>query len=270
VVTEYATPTHNKATRSLKDVPRTVVPLMPSNITGPPKPPTSPSYPNFKLWMNAEELRGPAVDDLSWLLVRHYHRNDVNPHDPVIDPAEPRDGSRDGEEVYARHQNVTVWTAYNSLLRTSAPNTEFMKLDKVHALPLINAPAHEWTTLTTALTQLSNLNKLMASDNQDNEPILVWLDMDLYKRVRKLSFLDLQFQGNIITSPGPFHVVLCALRCLGVTLESSGLDEAWIEAGLYSSVTVAQILNGKHHNRLFVLSVDSIYLVVFSLNNYYY
>ncbi len=87
-------------------------------------------------------------------------------------------------------------------------------------------------------------------DKLDNsEPALVWLDMDLYKRVRKLSFLDHWFQDNIIASPGPFHIILCALRCLGATVESSGLDAAWIEAGLYSSVTVVQILNGKHHNR---------------------
>ena len=55
----------------------------------------------------------------------------------------------------------------------------------------------------------------------------MWLDMDLYKRVRKLAFLEHQFQDNIIASPGPFHIVLCALRCLGA---SSGLDMAWIEA----------------------------------------
>ena len=32
-------------------------------------------------------------------------------------------------------------------------------------------------------------------------------------------------------------------------LDSSGLDEAWVEADLYSTVTTAQILSGKHHNR---------------------
>ncbi len=52
-----------------------------------------------------------------------------------------------------------------------------------------------------------------------------------------------------LSFPGPFHIILCALRCLGATVESSGLDAAWIEAGLYSSVTVVQILNGEHHNR---------------------
>lgn len=124
-------------------------------------------------------------------------------------------------------QPVPVWSAYNSLLCAPASNTQ--SLDKVHPLPFINAPAHEWTIPTTALTQLCNLNRLMAEDNQDNEPALVWLDMDLYKRVQKLNFLDTQFQDNIIPYQGPFHVVLCALRCLGAALESSGLEDAWVE-----------------------------------------
>ena len=42
---------------------------------------------------------------------------------------------------------------------------------------------------------------------------------------------------------------MCALRCLCRTIEGSGLDEAWQEADLYSSITVTQIINGNHHNR---------------------
>ena len=43
--------------------------------------------------------------------------------------------------------------------------------------------------------------------------------------------------------------MICALRCLERTIEGSGLDNAWQEADLYSSVTVSQILNGNHYNR---------------------
>ena len=46
-----------------------------------------------------------------------------------------------------------------------------------------------------------------------------------------------------------FSYCLCALRCLGRTIEDSGLDASWVEAELYGSVTVQHILNGKHHNR---------------------
>ena len=106
----------------------------------------------------------------------------------------------------------------------------------------------------TALTQLFKLNEYVRKHNDsgsDNEekPVLVWMDMDLYKRVRKLPFLDPYFDRKVIVSPGPFHTVLCALRCLGATIENSGLDSALVEADIYSSITVVQIINGKHHNR---------------------
>lgn len=95
--------------------------------------------------------------------------------------------------------------------------------------------------------------------------------MDLYKRIRKLQIIDPQFDGKVIASPGPFHVVLCALRCLGATIENSGLDEAWVHADIYGSLTATQILNGKHHNRaldahqitvqvLFDLWIDSLFI----------
>ena len=41
--------------------------------------------------------------------------------------------------------------------------------------------------------------------------------------------------------------MLCALRCLGRTVEQSGLDEAWAK-DLYRSENVSQIINGKHFN----------------------
>lgn len=74
--------------------------------------------------------------------------------------------------------------------------------------------------------------------------------MDLYKRVRKLPFLQPEnYEGKWIESPGQFHISLCALRCLGAIVEGSGLDTAWTEANMYSSITVMQILNGKHYKR---------------------
>ena len=65
----------------------------------------------------------------------------------------------------------------------------------------------------------------------------------------KLPFLDEKNAGKWEPSPGQFPVTICALRCLGVTVECSGLDTVWLEVDLYSSVTVMQILNGKHYKR---------------------
>jgi len=212
VVVKYIAPTLNRSARSLKDVPTTIVPLVNSTISGSPKPPTSPHYLDFKMGKNADQLRRAEVEDLAWLLVRYFHHNALQ--------------SEDAEESEHVLQPIPVWAVYNSLTCASHSSVdesvESYKLDKVHGFPLINSPVHEWTTLITALLQLHNLNQLMRENDRshNSEPILVWLDMDLYKRVCKLSFLDHQFQDNIIASPGPFHIVLCVLRCLGEQLKA--------------------------------------------------
>lgn len=40
--------------------------------------------------------------------------------------------------------------------------------------------------------------------------------------------------------------IFWALAALGKYVEGSGIDQAWVEAGLYSPTTVTQILNGEH------------------------
>ena len=175
--------------------------------------------------------------DLVWLIARNHHRDSQ-----MIITMPPTDsmGMESHEDQVETRQVIPVWAAFNSLLKPSEINKDESPLDKVYPLPLINSPAHQWQTLVTALTQLFKLNEYVRKDSEavpqgEAKPVLVWLDMDLYKRVRKLSFLDPFFGGKIIESPGPFHTVLCALRCLGAMLENSGLDNAWVKAELYSS-----------------------------------
>ena len=62
--------------------------------------------------------------------------------------------------------------------------------------------------------------------------------------VHKLSFSRLLVPRQYL---GPFHIVLSSLWCLQVTVERSKAV-AWTKFGLYSSVTVVQILNGKHYS----------------------
>ena len=57
-----------------------------------------------------------------------------------------------------------------------------------------------------------------------------------------------------IEFPGQFHAVLYVLRSLRQTVESSGLNQVWVESDIYSNVTVPQIINGNHHNLITVQS----------------
>ena len=77
--------------------------------------------------------------------------------------------------------------------------------------------------------------------------VLVTMNMDLYKKALKLEHLNEMYSEKWMLSPGGFHIVVCALRCLGRTIEHSGLDEAW-NRSLYSSTINTQIINVKHYN----------------------
>ena len=217
----------------LSDVPKTGVKLIPCNIKGNPKPATCPHYPNFKTFQYSQKLQNSSEIELVWLLARYTNRK-VN--DVIIS----------NNETEMSNQLVPVWSAYNSL--ASLKENEQL-IDEMHALPLINAPPQDWQTLVTSLINIYQLNLQIVSDEAIQPPCL-FLDMDLYKRVLKLPYLQPdRYKNKWIESPGQYHIVLCALRCLGKTVEGSGLDECWIEAELYSDTVVTQIINGQHYNR---------------------
>ena len=45
------------------------------------------------------------------------------------------------------------------------------------------------------------------------------------------------------------HTLMAALRALGTSIEDSGFDDAWVEAGIYGSTAKHQILEGNHMKR---------------------
>ena len=101
--------------------------------------------------------------------------------------------------------------------------------DLQHSMSIINAPAHKWPTLLTALENLYQLNRKTYPDK--NGKVMVTLDMDLYKHALKLEYLDhTQINGGFYRDLSTQAFVLSdALR---KTVEHSGLDEAWIQSGL--------------------------------------
>lgn len=216
---------------ALKDVPKTGVALVPCTIKGTPKPTTSPHYVDFEPFQHQESLQRSFLDDIAWLLARYVNRSSVQ----TVTTQQSSESS---------NQQIPLWAAFKSL--TSSPPKA---VDSIHALPLINAPPQDWQTLVTSLVGLHKLNQMVVGDN-DAQPVCVWLDMDLYKRAFKLAFLQPDnYAGKWILFPGQFHIAICALRCLGRTVEGSGLEEIWVEAEMYGTAVVSQILNGNHYSR---------------------
>lgn len=54
---------------------------------------------------------------------------------------------------------------------------------------------------------------------------------------------------HLVFRIGEMHTIMASLRALGASIDGSGFDEGWIEAGLYGSTTTRQILEGNHMKR---------------------
>ena len=132
-----------------------------------------------------------------------------------------------------------TWAAYNCLVSNPMP------LTYVNTPPLLAAPAHEWPTLLTILKQAQGISAKVVGPERKT---VVTLDMGLYKPAKQLQMVR-DDCSHIILRPGELHTVMAQLRSIGSYMDNSGLDLCWIEAELYGTATVKQILEGRHVNR---------------------
>ena len=102
---------------------------------------------------------------------------------------------------------------------------------------------------------------------------VVTLDLQLFDMAMKMWMEHEEIKKQFLFRPGELHIVFWALATLGDYVEGSGIDQAWVEAGLYSPTTVTQILNGKHMyqaleaHTVTVLALYSLYFQKFLQNH---
>jgi len=144
-----------------------------------------------------------------------------------------------------------TWGAFNSLLSPPGPKTNIALVP-----PLMRSPPTQYDTLYTGLMRA----RAIATHVMGPESLtVVTLDLQLYDMAMKLWMERDDIRKQFLFRPGELHVVFCALAALGKYVEGSGIDQAWVEAGLYSPTTVTQILNGKHMYR--ALEAHSVTLI---------
>lgn len=251
--------------KSLKNLPSTIVDLLPCPVKGNPKPKSNVKYKRFQVSMTDEALHEPEEKDLTWHIVRSLCRSAIQQHEAssvlleVTDTEEGNESSADSikdtdDGAKKRKIHIPAWAGYNSLIcKDQQP------LTRIHVLPLVASPANEWQTLFTVLKHAQQISAEVVGPEQKT---IITLDMDLYMRALKLQMMSQDCGNKWILRIGEFHTVLCALRAVGSSIENSGIDDAWVESGLYSPTTVRQILEGKHMKRALkahALTVEVLY-----------
>ena len=131
-----------------------------------------------------------------------------------------------------------TWTAFNSL--SSKCNKKIRNIALL--APLIRSPPTDTSTLFTAIMRTGSITKQVMGDGMMT---VVTFDMQLYDQAMRLWEVNEEIRSNYIFRPGELHVVFWALAALGKYIEASGIDQAWVERGLYATCTVSKILQGK-------------------------
>ena len=113
-------------------------------------------------------------------------------------------------------------------------------------MPLIAAPAHEWSTMLTVLKQAQKITTVVMGEGHKT---VITFDLQLYEKTVKLQMHIKPELDHMIFRIGEMHTVMASLRALGTSIEDSGIDDSWLEADLYSPQTVRQMLESNHMKR---------------------
>ena len=134
---------------------------------------------------------------------------------------------------------IPTWNAYNSLITTAGTKTNVAVVP-----PLIRHSPTSWPGLYTALMRAQNIN-VSVQVVGEGKPTVITLDLQLYEKAQKL-MSKVNMTGKFVLRIGELHTVFSALKAIGRYIECSGIDQLWVEAGMYSPTTVRQIFEGKH------------------------
>ncbi|XP_063215639.1 uncharacterized protein LOC134527168 isoform X5 [Bacillus rossius redtenbacheri] len=127
-----------------------------------------------------------------------------------------------------------TWIGYNSYLG------DVKCVSRVSLLPVIPEPP---TNSSVQLTVMRLLEKLNIYVNKTTNKVVVTADMAIYKPLKQFEMAKEDCKGKWILKPGELHIIIAQLRTIG------GIPELWVECDLYSSVTMKQILEGRHVRR---------------------
>ena len=176
------------------------------------------------------------LPDSAWLLGRTLVRSNRKERAPAPQEEESHPDTEDEEDGSDPSVRIPSWAAYHSCVSPQ------MKKTRIDSAPLIAAPAHEWQTLLTILMQAQHITTKMVGVGHKT---VVSLDLGLYKPTKQLQ-MSRSDLDHLLLRPGELHIVMAQLRCIGAYVEGSGIDASWVESGVYGSVTVKKIAEGKH------------------------
>ena len=133
------------------------------------------------------------------------------------------------------NQAVPGWTSFNMTTTTVDPETT-----KIGYCPLLPASPTDFSTVFTTLT---NLQKMMKSLSQ--QTTVVTFDDAIYSKAKEVQWRSPDEFKDVVICLGGMHMAQCFLATIGKCFEASGMEDIFIESGVFASGSIPRICNGK-------------------------
>ena len=134
--------------------------------------------------------------------------------------------------------HVPPWAGFNESISTVDP-----PVTTVGMAPILNATADEYGTITTIINRFVQINNYLGQNHT-----ITFFDQPLYAKAKEVVWASEEYD-QVIVLLGGLHITFNFLRAIGQHMESAGLDDVWVESGLFGQNAVKSIMDGKHYYR---------------------
>ena len=139
-----------------------------------------------------------------------------------------------------KDNNAPSWAGCHSIISTAND----IPIMKVGFLPII---PHPITDIQTVYTCLKNCDSIASQLQQKTLPVVC--DEGVYHLVTKIYLQEPGICSRLLPMLGGFHFAKTALHCAGKFVKGSGVEDIFIESGVFGPKTADSVLNGKHYYR---------------------
>ena len=122
-------------------------------------------------------------------------------------------------------------------------------LDRAHSMSkcmylMIAGLPTDYSTIYTVLKIVQEMSKHLQQST-----VVITFDLAIYSKEEEIHWRYPEEFQNLVISLGGFHIALNYLALIGKMFQESGLEDVFIESGLYGSSSTMALLQGKSYNR---------------------
>ena len=147
-----------------------------------------------------------------------------------------------GEAVIAEvldKQVIPTWAGFNAILYPEMP-----KVSNIGYCPMVDGSSNDYSTIYTVLKHAQKISTAVGQADT-----VITFDLAIYSKAKEIQWRFPNKFSNVVVRMEGFHIALKFLSLLRKKYADSGLNDLFIESGVYAAGSTCALMKGKSYNR---------------------